>query len=96
MKDLDVNMGYKYARMGASQANARAMGLMSFCNCVGAGTEKDANKAFWWAERDAARGDSWGQYILYRLYSGEQGFQKNDEKAMMYLKKAAEKGFLWQ
>ncbi len=65
---------------------------VAFLYTKGKGVPQDFDKAFFWTEKTARRGDANSQYLLGRCYQFGTGVNKDLQQALHWYRKSAEQG----
>lgn len=77
----------------ANTGDPRAQFQLGKLYYVGAGTEKDLNKSFFWLKKSADQGLRDAQHNLGVLYQNGQGTQKDSAQAIFWFTQGARNGF---
>ncbi|MFO1185693.1 MAG: tetratricopeptide repeat protein [Bauldia sp.] len=71
-----INAIYLWSRLGES-ADARSEAGLALLYYIGVGTQRDNDKAFYWASLAAERGQPEGQSLLGRMYLSGRGVKQD-------------------
>lgn len=91
----NYEQAFPVIRRFAREGNPRAQGMLARMYLNGWGTQEDGKEGFYWAQRGAQQNDPGSLWAIgYIYWQGFAGFDKDTSKAVRWIERAAEAGYV--